>query len=180
MKLHLGCGQNYIQGYLNIDSDIDSKADIFDDVVVLGSIIGDVEEIYACNILEHLGRYRYKQALQRWYDILDKGGKLKLSVPDFASVCEYYVSTKDLKSLYPALYAGQDSDWNFHYWCWDYDTLKRELEEIGFTDIKRWTDHPIRDWSINYVPYHDSDGNELPDDEWKNGTFIALNIEGIK
>lgn len=179
-KLHLGCGSVHIDGYINVDSDILSGADVIDDIKELREFEDNsVEEIYACNVLEHLGRFDYPMALARWYELLKDGGKLRLSVPDFRAICEYYLETGDLKSLYPALYAGQNTSWNFHYWCWDFETLKDELESIGFRDIKRIGCCPVRDWSTNFVPYR-KDGYELPDDEWFKGKFIALNIEGEK
>ena len=178
-KLHLGSGKVYISGYINIDSDIDSRADIYDDIVTLDKITKEVDEIYACNCLEHFGKFRYKNALKRWYELLREGGILRISVPDFEAICDYYCRTKDLDSLYSALYAGQDSEWNFHYWCWDFEHLKKDLKEIGFKDIKRFTPF-VKDWSINYVPYLDPEGNELPDEDWFTGTAIALNVEAVK
>ena len=180
LKIHIGCGQVYIDGYINVDFSPDSRADIMDDAVLMEKFRNNsADEIYACNVLEHLGRFRYKPALKRWYDILKPNGRLKLSVPDFRALCEYYLETGDLNSLYPALYAGQDTPWNFHYWCWDLRTLEQELQDVGFRNIQRWEDHPVRDWSINYVPYR-KNGIQSPDDEWFRGKFIALNLEGIK
>ena len=183
MKLHLGVGKNYLEGWTNIDNDPSVRTDVYDDMVVLSKFEGNtVDEIYSCNCLEHLGRYKYKTALKRWFELLKDGGILRISVPDFEAICEYYLKTKDLNSLYCALYAGQNAEWNYHYWCWDFNYLKRDLEEIGFKNIHRFNRDVIkaRDWSINYVPYHDANGNELPDDEWFKGTSIALNVESQK
>ena len=183
MKLHLGSGNVYLQNYINIDSDTSFKADIYDDIVTLEKFEDNtIEEIYNCNCLEHLGKFKYKEALKRWYDLLNDGGILRVSVPDFEALCRYYVDTKDLDSLYSALYGGQTEPWNFHYWCWDFEHLKNDLEKIGFKNVHRFDRSIIgaRDWSLNYVPYHDSNGNELPDEEWFNGTFIALNVEAMK
>lgn len=180
MKLHLGCGDVHLDGFVNVDRTLTSAVDIVANVTDLWNFDSNsVELIYACNVLEHLGRWKYWVALKRWYELLEDGGVLRLSVPNFRAVCEYYLETGDLKSLYPALYAGQDNPWNFHYWCWDFETLKEELEEIGFKDIRKWDDHLIRDWSINYVPYW-KEGKMLPDEEWFKGKFIALNVEGVK
>lgn len=181
--LHLGCGNVHIDGFINIDLDPFCKADIIDDITTLKKFKkNSIELIYACNVLEHLGRFKYKFALKRWYDLLQDGGILRLSIPDFEAVCEYYLKTKDLETIYCALYAGQTNPYNFHYWCWDFPTLKRDLEEIGFKDVKRFDRSilGVRDWSLNYVPYKDSEGNKLPDEEWFKGTFIALNVEASK
>lgn len=186
LKLNLGCNDKPIDGFINIDFIPLPSVDIVDDARYLRKFEeASVDLIYASNILEHLGRWEYKIALQRWYALLKQGGILRISVPDFEAVCKYYVETKDLKSLYPALYAGQDSPHNYHYWCWDFTSLKHDLEQVGFTDIQRYdrnkTEHAhVRDGSLNYVPYRDKNNRVLPDEDWFKGTFIALNVEARK
>ena len=136
-KLHLGAGNIRIDGFTNVDIVDSPSVDVIDDVITLKKFKrNSVDLIYSCNVLEHLGRFKYKLALKRWYQLLKEGGMLRLSVPNFEAICEYYTKTKDLDTIYCALYAGQDKPYNFHYWCWDFKTLKRDLEEIGFKDIK--------------------------------------------
>ncbi len=186
MRLHLGCGKHHIDGYINIDIVNSPAVDIVADVALLKRFSpNSIDVIYACNVLEHLGRFKYKVALARWFELLKKGGVLRLSVPDLAKVFRYYHDTGDLDTIMCAVYAGQDSPQNFHYWGWNYWTLSRDLKEIGFDHVREYdrdkTDHAhIRDWSLNYMPYHDKDGNELPDEEWFKGYNIALNVEAIK
>ena len=186
LKLHLGCGKHYIDGYTNIDIDPQFKLDVVDDVVALKKFENStVDVIYACMVMEHLGKFKYVQAIKRWHELLKSGGTLRIVVPDFEAVANYYVKTKDLKNIYSALYAGQTDPYNFHYWCWDFETLKKDLESAGFKDVKRYdrnkTEHAnVRDWSINYIPYHDAEGKELPDEEWFKGTFLNLNVEAVK
>jgi predicted SAM-dependent methyltransferase len=180
-KIHLGSGKHRIEGYINIDLYSD-EADIKDDIITLDKFKpSSIELIYSSNSLEHFGKFKYKKALTRWYELLKPDGILRLSVPDFEALCKYYTETKDLDSIYSALYAGQDSEWNFHYWCWDFEHLKKDLEAVGFRDVHRFDKNilPIRDWSTNYVPYR-KNGIELPDEEWFKGTEIALNVEAFK
>jgi len=186
IKLHLGCGERHIDGFINIDINYYPGVDMLDDVRYLSKFKENtVDLIYACNVLEHLGRWEFIPALKRWYQLLKDGGILRISVPDFEMICQYYMETKDLKSLYSALYAGQDSPKNYHYWCWDFKTLKEDLESVGFKNIVRYdrnkTEHAnVRDWSLNFVPYRDKNNNILPDQEWFKGKFIALNVEAQK
>lgn len=185
LKLNLGCNDKLINGFINIDFN-PLHGVVIDDARYLRKFEEDsVDLIYASNILEHFGRWEYKIALRRWYDLLKQGGILRISVPDFEALCEYYTETKDLKSLYPALYAGQDNPHNYHYWCWDFVSLKGDLEQAGFTDIQRYNRDKtgyayVRDWSLNFVPYRDENDNVLPDENWFKGTFIALNVEAKK
>lgn len=186
VKLHLGCGNRIIKGFVNIDVNYHPNVDLVDNARYLRKFDeNSVDLIYTSNTLEHLGRWEYMPALERWYTILKKGGVLRLSVPDFEALCEYYMETKDLETIYCALYAGQDNPQNYHYWCWDFNTLKKDLEKVGFRNIRRYdrnkTEHmDVRDWSLNYVPYRDSNNNVLPDEEWFKGKFIALNVEATK
>ena len=185
-KLHLGCGKIHIYGFINIDIEKYSGVDLVDDVRYLKKFKkNSVDYIYACMVLEHLGRFEYIKALKRWHELLKKGGLLRVTVPDFEAICEYYIKTKDLDSIYCALYAGQDNPENFHYWCWDFRALKKDLELVGFKKIKKYDRNKIehnniRDWSLNYVPYRDKNNNILPDKQWFKGKQIALNVEARK
>ena len=128
LKLHLGCGNIRIEGFVNIDITYNPKVDMVDNVSHLRRFEeNSVDLIYTSNTLEHLGRWEYMPALGRWYNLLKKGGILRVSVPNFEAVCEYYMETKNLKTIYSALYAGQDGPQNYHYWCWDFNTLKKDL-----------------------------------------------------
>ena len=186
LKLHLGCGKVHIDGYVNVDFNYLPGVDVVANVRHLRSFEEDsAAVIYACNVLEHLGRWEYMPALQRWYALMTKGGVLRVSVPDFEALCEYYMETKDLETLYSALYAGQDEPGNYHYWCWDFNALKKDLESVGFVDVRRYdrneTEHAhVRDWSINHIPYRDEDNQILPDEEWFKGKSIVLNVEARK
>lgn len=186
LKLHLGCGKIHIDGFINVDIKYLPTVDVVENIRHLGSFEeNSVDLIYASNVLEHLGRWEYIPALERWYALLKEGGILRVSVPDFEAICEYYIETKDLETLYPALYAGQTDPENFHYWCWDFRMLKKDLESVGFCNVRRYdrnkTEHAhVRDWSLNYIPYRDKDNRILPDDEWLKGKSIALNVEAQK
>jgi len=186
IKLHLGCGNIHIDGFINIDANYLPNVDMVDNVRHLRKFEkGSVALIYASNVLEHLGRWEYMPALERWHELLEKGGILRVSVPDFQALCEYYMETRDLETMYCALYGGQDNPGNYHYWCWDYERLKKDLESAGFVDVHRYdrnkSEHAhVRDWSLNYMPYRDKQNAILPDQEWFKGKFVALNVEAVK
>lgn len=186
LKLHLGCGGTRIDGFVNIDANYLPNVDAVDNVRHLRRYEpGSVDLIYASNVLEHLGRWEFTPALQRWFELLRVGGILRLSVPDFQALCEYYMETRDLETMYCALYGGQDTPLNVHYWCWDFDTLKRDLESVGYREVRRYdrnaTEHAhVRDWSLNYMPYRDRENRILPDEAWFKGKCVALNVEARK
>lgn len=173
VKLHLGCGSKHIDGYVNIDIRYLPGVDEVNNVRFLRNYkINSVDEIYCCHTLEHFGRWEYKEVLKRWFDILKPDGIMRLAVPNFKSICEYYTKTNDLKSLMGLLYGGQDYDENFHYMTFDFELLKSDLTEIGFTKVGLWDNNhfEIDDFSKSYLPHMDS----------KNGLLMSLNIYGIK
>lgn len=172
IKLHLGCGSKHLKEYINIDIRYLPGVDEVNNVRFLRNYKeNSIDEIYACHILEHFGRWEYKDVLKRWFKILKPGGKLRLAVPNFNSICEYYTKTSDLKPLIGLLYGGQDYDENYHYITFDYFTLKQDLLNIGFITIQTWDTekYPEDDFSKAYLPHMD-----------KKGILMSLNIEAIK
>lgn len=176
MKLHLGCGDKILKNYINVDIRSDIHCDVVDDVAILSKFdVNSYSEIYASHVLEHFGRNEYIKVLSRWYDLLSDNGILKISVPDLEKVMLMYNTGTKLKSLWGFIYGGQTYEKNFHYVGFDFETLKQDLEKIGFTDIKLWdwrfTSHShIDDYSQCYLPHMDKD----------NGTLMSLNIMATK
>ena len=176
MKLHLGCGNNNIKGYVNIDVRLLNGVDIVDDVKTLSSYAdSSVEVIYASHVLEHIGRHEYKDVLARWHKILQPNGILRLSVPDMEKVFLHYAQFKDLEKLKGFIWGGQNYRYNYHYIGWDFETLKKDLSDTGFTHIQRYdwrnTEHAdMDDYSQCYLPHLDKE----------NGEIMSLNIEAIK
>jgi predicted SAM-dependent methyltransferase len=172
IKLHLGCGTKHLEDYTNIDIRYLPGVDEVNNIRFLRNYKeNSVDEIYACHVLEHFGRWEYKDVLKRWFEILKPEGKLRLAVPNFNSICEYYTKTSDIKPLIGLLYGGQDYDENYHYITFDYPTLKQDLSNIGFTTTQTWDteDYPGDDFSKAYLPHMD-----------KNGILMSLNILAIK
>ena len=169
VKLHLGCGAKHIDGYINIDCRYLPSVDEINNVKFLRNYsTNSVDEIYSSHVLEHFSRWDYKNVLNRWFEILNDGGVLKLAVPDFESISNYYNRTKDLKSLMGLLYGGQDYNENFHYVTFDFNSLSEDLKSIGFKSVERWDtmEMDIDDFSKSFLPHKD----------FKNGQLMSLNI----
>ena len=176
MKLHLGCGEKILDGFINVDSRKLNGVDIVDDIKSLESFGSETAElIYASHVLEHVGRREYIGVLKRWCEILKPGGKLRIAVPDFESVAEYYMDKKNIDHIMGFLYGGQTYPENYHYCAWDFRKIKEDLESVGFTKIHRYnwrnTEHShIDDYSQCYLPHMDKD----------HGKLMSLNVEAIK
>jgi predicted SAM-dependent methyltransferase len=176
LKLHLGSGGKYIEGYTNIDIRYMPGVDIVNDVKFLRSFQNEtVDVIYASHVLEHFGRWDYMSVLTRWFELLKSGGTLRIAVPDFEQITKYYLKTGDLKKLIGPIYGGQDYDENFHHCTWDFNSLSEDLKKIGFKLVNRYdwrtTEHShVDDFSQCYLPHMDKE----------NGLLMSLNIEAIK
>ena len=175
-KLHLGCGNKYINGFINIDARDLPTVDIVEDVKNLESFEkNSIDLIYASHILEHITRIEYTGVLTRWYDLLKSDGTLRIAVPDIGKVFEHYHINGDLRLLRGFLWGGQSHGFNYHYCGWDFKTLEEDLLKIGFKDVKRYdwreTEHSdIDDFSQCYLPHMDKE----------NGMLMSLNIEAKK
>lgn len=174
MKLNLGCGNKKLPSFTNIDIRKEVEPDIVDDIATLTSLKNESADlIYACHVLEHFPFSDIYNILYRWYEVLKPNGILRLSVPDMDAVFAHYFYWKDLKDLRGFLWGRYDHEFNIHKSGWDYDTLKEEVENVGFKDIRRWNwedtePHKyIDDYSQVYWPRKEC--------EYVNGTVYPLN-----
>lgn len=176
IKLHLGCGNKIIDGYVNIDCRHLPGVDRVEDITILRNYKNEsVDIIYACHVLEHFSRWKFKYVLQRWYELLKPNGILRISVPDFDKVVKAYNNGSTLSSLMGFLHGGQDYAENYHYVSFNFNTINEVLSDIGFKKIYEYdwrkTEHShIDDFSQAYIPHMDKD----------NGLLMSLNVEAIK
>jgi SAM-dependent methyltransferase len=87
-KLNLGCGNDYIDDYINVDVDPSVKADVYCDLddseVKLPFEDDEFDFVYMCHILEHI---TYLPALKRELRrIVQAPGMLCIIVPHFTSM----------------------------------------------------------------------------------------------
>jgi len=172
-KLHLGCGDIKIPGYINIDSRKTKATDIIHDIKDLSIFDNDsVDEIYACHVLEHFGRFEVNDILKNWNKTLKQNGVLKIAVPDFESICSIYNETNKISLIEGPVIGGQTYENNFHYNIFDYDKLKKILLDCGYKSIERYnwkeTEHSeIDDYSQAYIPHMQKE----------TGKLISLNVK---
>lgn len=176
IKIHLGCGEKILDGFINIDIVKKKPQVIIDDVSTLKKVEQDsVDLIYACHVLEHFSRTEILNILETWNSKMKKGGIIRISVPDFDSIVMYYEKNKNLDSLMGLLYGGQRSEYDYHKVVFNFDTLSQLLKKAGFSSVKRYewrdTDHShIDDYSQAYLPHLEKD----------TGLLMSLNIEAVK
>lgn len=177
MKLHLGCGKIVIPGYLNVDIQRHPGVDLVADLRNIPISDESVELIYSCAAIEHFGRREWKPLLAHWFAKLKPGGVLRLSTADFEAACQRYLSVGNLNELLGLLIGGQKDDYDWHGMLFDFSSLRAGLEEIGFTQVRRydWRDTEIAslgidDYSQAYLPHMDKESGQL----------MMLNVEATK
>lgn len=172
MKLHVGCGNRYIPGYKHLDVIGYDHVDYVCDARNL-SKIGDqtVSEIYACHILEHVDRTDVALVLREWWRVLEKGGMLRLAVPDFGAIVAEYSAGTGLSELQGLLYGGQTYDYNYHHTVFDFESLEAACIEAGFFDFRRY------DWR-DFLPadFDDYSRCYLPHMDFAGGRSMSLNV----
>jgi|WetSurMetagenome_2_1015567.scaffolds.fasta_scaffold02313_16 hypothetical protein len=152
MRLNFGCGAYKLAGYTNIDADPEVDADVHAEALEFLDRLtaGEVAEIYAGHFLEHLERPAGLRFLQECYRVLAPGGICGIVVPDTREVLKRYVNLSiEALNFENRLWYFSDlddvCDWilystvqpSRHLWAYDEFTLRRIMQEAGFTDLAR-------------------------------------------
>lgn len=176
LKLHLGCFNKKINGFINVDIREEVKPDVLDNIFELKKFEENtVDLIYCCHALEHCDYKETEIALKRWFNLLKPSGVLRLAVPDMEAHFAHYFYYKDIKLLHSAFWGSQRHPFDYHKNGWDFKKLKEDLTKVGFKNITKYdwkkTEHFfIDDYSQAYFPHMDKE----------NGKLMSLNVEAIK
>ncbi len=154
VKLHIGCGQNYFEGWINIDNNSDNniaKLDLnFDLRNPLPFNDNSVDFIYNEHFLEHLNVEEGLRALQDFLRVLKPGGVMRIAMPDLQKIIQVYLDDnwkeRCGKSLtkYGLGFVQTKAELlniNFrawgHKWLYDWEELERRLKEAGARHIQQ-------------------------------------------
>lgn len=175
LKLHLGCGCNLKQGFVNID--LSDSADLTLDLrEPLPFADGTCSLIYSEHFLEHIEYPNAVRALLReCYRVLQLGGVFSAGVPDTEVPLVEYAMRRNKGDSGEREWIGHPN-WctthlehiNFHFrqgaehkFAYDFETLKSVLEREGFTNVRRRACNP-----------------ELDQSSWALGTLYADAVRG--
>jgi SAM-dependent methyltransferase len=109
--------------------------------------------VYCSHVLEHLSLEDFRLALTNTRKILRPGGTFRLVLPDLKWLAREYVADESATAALTFVREtrlGRERrrrdlgafvyDWlrtSGHRWMWDYDSMKLELGNARFTDIRR-------------------------------------------
>jgi len=143
MKLHLGCGQRYLEGYVNIDFPSSSHpvqdssvADLNADILDLRYPAATIDEIRLHHLFEHFERPVACALLAGWFSWLQTDGLLHIEVPDFQKTARIILSAissaKERGVAERHLFGSHEAAWAIHCEGYTPAMLKKMLEDFGF------------------------------------------------
>ncbi len=138
MKLNLGCGNTYKDGFINIDAYNNTVADeqmLVDDLQYPSN---SVEQIEAQQLIEHLGFFKTVYSLAEWFRVLKPEGTLTIETPDLeTSFKKFLDGDLEVKKNVITWIYGHESEGMAHLFCFPSDLLELILIKTGFTEIKK-------------------------------------------
>lgn len=155
MKLHLGCGETRLEGYLNVDQppaahtvQTRRTADAFADIGALRCPAGSVEEVRLHHVFEHFPRPVAFALAASWASWLREGGRLHVEVPDLHRTARAVVSRLSRKRARTVgirhLFGSHEAPWAIHCEGWSAETLTDAFEAAGLAleEVRRtrWKD----------------------------------------
>lgn len=143
-KLHLGCQEKYLPGYINIDLPPEEhtagevKADIYADVRTLVYKPESISEIRSHHLLEHFSRQEALILLSRWHRWLAVGGLLHVETPDFEASAQKFLdgSLDDRFVLARHIFGSHEASWAHHLDYWSEDKFVYVLKTLGFGELR--------------------------------------------
>ena len=152
-KLHLGCGRNILDGWINTDYNTAKfgGSEYLDVTKKFPYNNNSVDYIFSEHMIEHITYHEGKFMLEESFRVLKSGGKIRISTPDLKFLIKLYNEDKtELQKRYIEysfkeykLDGNSDTfvinnfhrDWG-HIFIYDEKTLKSLFELIGFFDLK--------------------------------------------
>lgn len=177
MRLNLGSGDNYHEGWINVDAVVrEAPVDLIANVLKLPFSDRSLESIYAGHLLEHMYPREASEALHHWMDLLAYPGKLGIVVPDVqrvagvrrpgGSIAENYGwnrrmiqecvggwrDPKDPYALHVSVYSEAQLDWfvtsEIHIWA----SVDQEYHfQIHPLELSDWPVDSFDDWQVGVV-----------------------------
>jgi predicted SAM-dependent methyltransferase len=145
LKLHLGCGHKYLDGWVNVDAPKDElcyndlKADVHARIEELSYPDCSVSEILMTAVFEHFPRHVAIMQLRKFYNWLEENGKITVVVPDFFATVDKLKKSKspeEQQFWWRHIFGPQDTiSFGTHYDGFDEKKIKHMFSIVGFSEF---------------------------------------------
>ena len=145
LRLHLGCGEKQLDGYLNIDYPPSehtvqrhSAADLHADITMLQYPPDSVDEVRLHHVFEHFDRPTALRLLMTWYEWLRDGGLLTIETPDFTRCAREALRRKrpeKQQAILRHLFGSHEAGWAVHADGWYMEKFALVLTALGFSEL---------------------------------------------
>src|SRR5215471_235356 len=143
MRLHLGCGERYFPGYINLDYPLTehsvqrkSVADQFANLLDLKYPAETIDEVRLHHVFEHFSRPHACALLAGWNSWLKPKGILHIEVPDFEETAKAVLSSFASGQAQAVglrhIFGSQEAHWAYHLEGYTAARLGKFLEQFGF------------------------------------------------
>lgn len=156
LKLHLGCGEKHLEGYVNIDYPRDHhnvlhpQSDLEMDITELRFSESVVGELRLHHVFEHFDRVTALALLIRWHSWLKIGGTLQIETPDVIGSAKMLLSDHSYRTkvgIVRHLVGDQSAEWGYHVEQWFPERFVHTLKALGFAEVT------TRSWNWEEEPY---------------------------
>ena len=153
IRLNLGCGSRFLDGWVNIDiveretAKAEEKGKVPDVVSDIRKLPFDddyADEAMAIHVVEHFHVWEVPGLLKEWIRVLKPEGKLVIEVPDLDKVIAYMAAGMKHPSYTMWPLYGDPSYGDplmSHKWAYTQSTLAKMMVHVGLKGIER---HPAK------------------------------------
>lgn len=144
LRLHLGCGEWHLDGYINIDFPLTehtvqaySGADICGNIAQLRLPNESVDEIRNHHVFEHFDRQAALALLCNWHQALKVGGKIYIETPDFEESIKLLLFNASLtyvdkQAIMRHIFGSHEAHWAIHCDGWYREKFIHVLTLLDF------------------------------------------------
>lgn len=164
-RLHLGCGDNVIDGWSNLDMAGPRGVVRFDLRRPLPVATDSVDLIYSEHFIEHVSHEHGLRLLSECHRVLRPGGVIRISTPDLTKLIAEYMAGRteewadmDWHPQSPCVMLNEGLRLWGHQFVYDEQELVSSLVHTGFTVVERkaWRESGVKGLSgLESRPFHE-------------------------
>jgi predicted SAM-dependent methyltransferase len=185
-KLQIGCGSNYLEGWLNTDLNYNDKVAFLDAGANFPIESDTFDYIYSEHLFEHLKVEQQLNMLMESYRILKKGGVMRIATPSLDFLFDLYSNPNTIQNKHyvewavkniPNLKIVSNSIIDFeehhnyvinnffkawgHQMLHNYSSIKKLAFQCGYTQIRQ---SKVGESEVSYLRNIEKHGTIIPEE----------------